>query len=174
MTTSLRLTAAAALCVVSLGLAWGATSASTGYVTPGMILPTTYVSPLDGTLTVSSIYLAGEYVDGDPLRAARGAESDVRAVLVPAAAVLGVAAHRRTSATRRMVQVAVVALAVVAVVGAARGMVQGALPVAVAVVLVAPVLRPWPARPRWGPGASIGSSLGTRSGSAGPVAGAEF
>lgn len=141
VTTSRRLLLAAGLCVVSLGLAWGATSASTGYVTPGMTLPTTYVSPLDGTLTVNSIYVAGQYVEGDPQRAARGAASDVRVVLVPAAAVFVVAATRQTLATRRATRVAVAALAVVAVVGVARGMAQGALPVAVAVALVAPAVR---------------------------------
>jgi len=95
-----RLLAAAALCVVSLGLAWGAGDHAPGY------------------------------------------RADARAVLVPAAVALAVAARRRTAGTRRTARVALAALCALAVLAVSR-----ALPAAAASALGAAALgtpRVWP------------------------------
>ncbi|QGG96426.1 hypothetical protein [Actinomarinicola tropica] len=140
MSPSSRLRAAAALCVVSLGLGWSTSLASLGYQTPGMNLSTTYVSPISGDLDIGSTYVPGWWVAGDPLRTAKGHESDVRVVLVPAALVLAAAAQRRVRSAQlaRATRVAVAAIAILVLVALSRGMLAAAASMVVALALAAP------------------------------------
>jgi hypothetical protein len=135
-----RLYAAAALLVVALGLGWGGTVEG-GYVAPGLLLPTTYVSPISGDVSVGSQYFAGYYVPGFQDGIA-GYESDVRIVLLPAAAVLWFAARRRTPVTRRLARIATGAIGVLLVLALSRGMAASALVMIGALALVLPVTAP--------------------------------
>ncbi len=148
MSASRRLLAAAAVCVVSLGLGWSPSWASMGHMTPGMSLSTLQPSIGSDDLTIGMTYVPGWWVPGDPMRTARGYETDARVVLVPAAVSLWLAAGRRPSppSIGRVARITVVALGVAGVVALGRGMVGAAVSAAVVVALAGPVL--WPER-RW-------------------------
>lgn len=131
MSTGARLLAAAALCVVSLGIGWAGNMSSDGYLTTGYY---TY-----GAYADTSYYTPGYFVEGDPLDATPGAGADVRVVLVPAAAAFAWAVRHRTVASRRAARIAVWALVAVVAIGLSRGMTGGALVAGSAAALA------WPA-----------------------------
>lgn len=138
-----RLLGAAALCVVALGLAWDFSSGSSGFVTPGILVPNGYVSPITGEYSVGPLqYLPGSYIPGLSGSEIHGFESDERVVLFPAALALAWAARRRTDATRRATHVALVGLTAIAMVAFSRSMLGAAMVTAAAVALAAPVA--WP------------------------------
>ncbi|MGY6501118.1 MAG: hypothetical protein ACXIVQ_09550 [Acidimicrobiales bacterium] len=134
--------------MVSLGLGWAHSSGSLGYMTGGMVLPTSNISPVTGDISTGSQYVPGYWVEGDPMRTTSGHRSDVRVVLVPAAGVLALAANRRSETMRRAGRAAVMALAVIGLLALGRGMQAAAISMALAVVLAAPVV--WPSA-RLGP-----------------------
>lgn len=140
MSASARLLAAAALCLASLGLGWSSSLSLTGYMTPGMNLSTTYISPVTGDISTGFTYTPGWWVRGDPFGAARGHESDVRVVLVPAALVLAAAVRRPDERTWRAARIAVWALVAITILALSRGMLAAALSTAAAVLLAAPAL----------------------------------
>lgn len=144
-----RLSAAAAICVVSLGLAWG--SALDFGLQMGLTLPTSYVG-VDGYLqtSVSTPYW---YYGADGIEVLPGSRSDVRAVLVPAALILGWAAVHRTDLTRRLTRGAGFALVGLFLVACSRGMTAAAVSMVAASWLVAPVVWPsWSRRLAYRPG----------------------
>ncbi len=146
MTGPRRLALAALVCVLALGLGWRGAS---GRLLPGLILPTTTISPVTGDLWMGTHYYPGRWIEADPMRAPRGHESDVRVVLVPAAVALGLLAHGRTHERERVARVAVLALAGIGLVAAGRGMPAAALAMALAVWLAAPVVGSVPVVGRW-------------------------
>lgn len=140
---STRLLGAAVLCVVALGLAWDFDPGTGGYLSPGILVPNGYVSPVTGDYTVGPLqYLPGYYIPGSSGSEIHGFESDERVVLVPAALTLAWAARRRTHATRRATRIATAGLAPLALMAFSRSMLGAALVTAAAVVLAAPVA--WP------------------------------
>lgn len=142
MSPSGRLLAAAALLLVGLGFGWGGTAGQTGYLSPGFVLPTGYVSPITGEYSPGTgIFIPGTYVPGyqDGIK---GYESDVRIVLVPAAAMLWAASRRRTELTRRLARVATGLSVVLLVLALSRGMSASALLMAAVLALAAPVTVP--------------------------------
>lgn len=150
---------AALLCAVSLGLGWEASRSSLGYQTPGLLLPTTQISPVSGDLITGSHYYPGSWVAGDPMRTQRGFRSDVRVVLVPAAVILMLVSQRLTDSTLRLARATLVALAIVGVQALGRGMVASALVVAMALALAGPIVAsPWL---RWFPYAAKAPRLET-------------
>lgn len=140
MSVSARLLAAAALCVVSLGLGWSSSLSLTGYMTPGMNLTTTYVSPVTGDASIGFTYTPGWWVGGDPFGARRGFESDVRVVLVPAALALAVAARHPDERSWRAARIALWALVAISVLALGRGMLAAAISTVAAVVVAAPAV----------------------------------
>lgn len=135
-----RLLVAALVCAIALGLGWEASRSSTGYLNPGLVLPTTWVSPVSGDLIVGSQYYPGAWVAGDPMRTRRGFQSDARVVVVPASVALLAVSRQRTELRVRLARAALVALAVVGFQALTRGMVAPALAMALAVGLAAPAL----------------------------------
>lgn len=135
-----RLVAASLVCVLALGLGWQSSRASLGYLNPGLVLPTSNISPVTGDVWAGSQYYPGAWVEGDPMRAQRGFRSDVRVVLVPSAGVLWWAARARSDQARRAARVALAALVVIGVMALGRGMVAAAISTAVVVWLAGPVL----------------------------------
>ncbi len=142
MNATTRLVLAAVVCAVSLGLGWQASRASTGYQTPGMVLPTTNVAIGSDDLWIGSQYYPGYWVEGDPMRARRGFEADVRVVLVPAALALAWVSQVRSEKSVRVARVAMIALAAIGLQALGRGMVAAALSVVVVLVLAAPAVGP--------------------------------
>lgn len=148
---SVRLALAAALCVVSLGVGWGATPGSEGYVTPGYIVPNGSVSPVTGEYSVGpGQYYAGTFIPGTPGAESPGYESDARVLLVPALVGLVLAARRRTGDDRaiRLARRSTVALAVAAVLAVGTAATTAAVVATIgALVLAASVT--WPPLTRW-------------------------
>ncbi len=160
-----RLLAAAAVCLVSLGLVW---SSSLDFGPQlGLTLPYTYLGA-DGYYytTPSATYL---YYGADGVALVPGFRSDVRAILVPAVLVLGWAATHRTDLTRRLARGTVVAMGALFLVACSRGASGAAISMVVAIALALPVV--WPevagslsgrsARRRTGPAHRIGPSTGS-------------
>ncbi|QXC62984.1 hypothetical protein KSP35_09460 [Aquihabitans sp. G128] len=139
-----RLLVAAGLVVFSLGLGWAATAGSTGYTSPGYVMPGLCTSTYDGYLDCSpGTYQVGYYIPGTPAGAARGYEADARIALVPAAIALGWASRRRSRGSVLAVQASSAALAFVSVRAAVDGQTAGALVGLLAAALAASVA--WPA-----------------------------
>lgn len=147
-----RLLAAAALCVVALGLGWSTSMASTGYQTPGTNISTLQIEPFSDDLSLGLTYMPGWWVEGDPFRTRKGHAADVRVVLVPAAVVLAVAARHGVGspAVARGLRIAVGALAVLALVALSRGMYAAMASMVAALALAGPVVFPR-AGARWVP-----------------------
>lgn len=143
---STRLLLAAALCVASLGVGWGATSESEGYVTSGYIVPNGYVSPITGEYSPGAgQYYAGSYVPGTPGAESPGFESDARVLLAPAMVGLVLAVRKRTG-TRRSTQVArwsTIALAAAAALAIGTAATTAAVVATVAAFVVAASVT-WP------------------------------
>lgn len=138
MRQSTRLLIAAALCVVGLGLPWGRSAAYTGWFSTRLALvPSFDWYDYGGTLDT---VIVSDYHPGDPRAAAPGRASDERVVLVPAAVAFALAAVRPSSMARRSARVATVALAVIAVLGLARGIPGGPLVAIMGVALAASAL----------------------------------
>lgn len=137
-----RLQLAAVLVVLCLGLGWGSSLALTGYLTPGSTMVTTSYNWYSDSLDLTTTYMPGFFVDGDPFAARKGYESDVRVILVPAAGILAWAARRRTALSLRLVRAATIALAATAALALSRSMTAASLVALVAAGLAASVA--WP------------------------------
>jgi len=135
MPTELRLWAAAALCLLPLGLTW---STEAGTSTFGLTRAGTcsYAGP-------AAFCTIGPYVPGSHVT---GAGSPARVFLVFAAAVLVWAATRpRTPRTRRWARLAVVGVAVALLLALSQRAVTASLCLASALLLAAPPA--WRSRP---------------------------
>lgn len=115
-----RLIVAAAIAAGLLGLSWLPGDYGTGDLTPGMVL-TSLTTDLNGDLVLTSDYVPGIYSVGLPGSPIVGSQTDVRVLLVPAAAALALAAFRRTRTTRRGAQLAIGALLIAALLGISSG-----------------------------------------------------
>lgn len=131
---------AAIACVLSLGVGWSTSFGSMGHQTPGLLLPYTFIG-VDGDMYVGQNYYPGYWAEGDPYRAARGAESSERVILVPLAVALGWAATDRTGRSRQVARPAAVAFGVLAVLSASRGMPAATATMVVGLVVVWPLAR---------------------------------
>lgn len=140
-----RLVLAAVLCAASLGLGWS--SADTGsFLTTGFV-PGTCTTDYDGYMSCTT-GTVGYYYNPTYGAVDRGYGADARVVLVPAAAALAWAARRRTRTSERVVGIAAVALAAVALRAGVDGQTSAALVGGVAAALAVSVLRP-PPLPNW-------------------------
>lgn len=138
-----RLYAAAALCFLSLGMAWR-TSLDFG-PQMGWTLPSSYMGA-DGYYYTAPSY-GFVYYGAEGVEVVQGFRSDERAVLVPAAVVLAVAATVRTRSTRRAAKAALIGVAALAAIACSRGRVPAAVTMIGALWLAVPVVVPdWIAR----------------------------
>ena len=138
-----RLYGAAALCFLSLGMAWR-TSLDFG-PQMGWSLPYSYMGS-DGYYYTAPSY-GFVYYGAEGVEVVQGFRSDERAVLVPAAAALAVAASRRTRSTRRGAKAAVIGIAALAAIACSRGRVPAAVTMIGALWLAVPVVAPeWVAK----------------------------
>jgi hypothetical protein len=130
--TALRLWAAAALCVVPLGLSW---SFSSGFLTPGYYLYGDCGYRSDAYCTPDQ-YVPGSYLPGHSTIVS---QSPLRVFLILAAAALVFTATRvRTDATRRVARVGTGAMATGAVLAAGNGAPVVLICLVGALVLAAP------------------------------------
>lgn len=95
------LVGAAVLVTVSLGIVWHATSATYGQAHPGYSTTTLTHNWYTGDLDLTPTYMPGYFIEGDPADGARGFESEVRLVLVPALGVLLWTIARPSATARR-------------------------------------------------------------------------
>ncbi len=133
-----RLYAAAALCFLSLGVAWR-TSLDFG-PQMGWTLPYSYLGA-DGYYYTAPSY-GYVYYGAEGVEVVNGFRSDERVVLVPAAVALTVAARRRTRSTRRAARAAVIGLVALAAIACSRGRVPAAVIMLGALWLAVPVVYP--------------------------------
>ena len=136
--TRVRLWSAALLCLAPMGLVW---DVGAGFLSPGITMygdcgytEYTYCTP--------DTYLPGYYVPGQVTDVS---QSPIRAFVVFAAAAFVIAAvRRRTAATRRVARLGTLALGFAVFLAMANGSPRIALIVALAVILVAPLVWPLP------------------------------
>lgn len=135
MSASLRITVALGLVVLSMGLGWTSNRSATGYLSGGY---TTSGLTIDifGDLVMTTNYMPGYFIEGDPLQATRGFESDMRIVLVPAAFTLAWTLKRRGVVPRKAFTATAIVLGIVGLWGLSGGIVQGPLVAAAAALLV--------------------------------------
>jgi hypothetical protein len=130
--TALRLWAAAALCVVPLGLSW---SFSSGFLSSGYYLYGDCGYSADAYCTPDQ-YVPGSYLPGHSTIVS---QSPLRVFLVLAAVALAFTATRvRTEATRRVARIGTGAIAVGAVQAAANGASVVLICLVAALLLAAP------------------------------------
>jgi len=145
--TRVRLSVAAALCVLPLGLVWSATS---GILTPGFTIYGDCSYSYEVYCTPDA-YIPGSYIPGADVL---GAQATARVFLVFAAVVLAYAAvGTRTPFARRLVRAATVAIGVALALAVSARAVAAVVCLLAALALVAPAA--W-RRPRkselFGPG----------------------
>lgn len=135
ISTRTRLTAAAALCLLPLGLVWS------GGVTSG------YVLYGDCSYTDNDYCVPDQYVPGTPYHSL-ASQAPIRVFLVAAAIGFVLCATRvRTESTRRVARLACLATAAGAVLAAANGSSRSLLCLVAALALaVPPVAGRWPRR----------------------------
>lgn len=153
LTTPMRLSLAAVLCLLPLGMTWGAN------LTPGTLVPVIecQYSPIGdptepgATFRILPICNPVFYPVGISGHNLPGWQEPVRVLLVVPVLVFALAAvRRRTAATRRAVQVATAVLAAALAFAVAGRVVPAVVTLALAVALVAPLV--------FGPGRSRRSS----------------
>lgn len=131
--TEQRLWAAAALCLVPLGLLW---SASAGFLGVGTTL---YGSCSDGYCT-PDLYIPGYYTPGTQTLVA---QSPVRVFLIfAAAALIWTATRTRTASTLRAARLATAAIGLTAVLAAANAVPLVLVCTGGALALLVPLVRP--------------------------------
>jgi hypothetical protein len=134
-----RLLAAAALCVFALGVSWSHNAGSAGYLVGGLAYTYHYDYASDGYISELEYQPGLYYQPGSGPTSFPGAGSDVRVLLVPAAAALVWASDPRRRHARTAARAAVAGLAFAVALGLSRGMPAAVLVTSAAIALAWPL-----------------------------------